>query len=360
MARKTKSFNFKQWCINNNKIDWILNWDNSNSFLPEEISTREPYVAIFNTPHGIGQMHRAIATITHQNLDYQEEYSKTFAYCLHEKFSDQWAQKWSKENVVSPSDIRKKGNVEILLNCSKHGEWRTTPKTFNAQKTGCPKCGKKLGGEKNHINKFKNRKIQNTQYMIPNSPLLEDFPYAINFWSEKNIYPPEKYYTGSNAVAWFKCDNNKHEDYSRRVCEATMSNFACPYCQRELSWSRLQKKVYAYISSNYKILNERDCTFTAKNPLTGYPLPFDNEIVELKLLIEVQGIQHYRDYKDSSQLDSTKGNTRKFRDETKKKQAIENGYFYLEIPFYTEYKDEWKKLIDDKIQFILSGGVENF
>lgn len=360
MERKTKSFNFKQWCINNNKIDWILNWDDSNSFSPEEISTRKPCVAIFNTPHGIGQMHRAIATITHQNLDYQEEYSKTFAYCLYEKFSEQWTQKWSKKNVASPSDIRKKSNVEILLNCPRHGEWITTPKKFNMQKTDCPKCAQELVGEKNHINKFKNRKMQNTQYMIPNNPLLEDFPYVINFWSEKNIYSPEKYYTGSNAIVWFKCDNNKHEDYSRQICEATMSNFACPYCQREQSWSRLQKKVYAYISNTYKILNERDCTFVAKNPLTSYPLPFDNEIVELKLLIEVQGIQHYRDYKDSSQLDSTKGNTRKFRDEIKKKQAIENGYFYLEIPFYAEYKDEWKKLIDDKIQFILNGGVENF
>lgn len=360
MKRRKKSFNFKQWCLNNDKIDWILNWDESNTLPPEELSTRESYLATFNTPHGIGQMHRVIATITHQNLDYQEEYDKTFASFLYEKFSEGWVQKWSENNNVSPFDIRKKSNTEILLKCEKHGEWITTPKKFNMQKTECPKCAKEIRGEINHVNKFKTRKKQNTQYMIPNNPLLEDFPHVVNFWSDNNIYSPEEYYTGSNAIVWFKCDNNKHEDYTRRVCEATMSNFACPRCQREQSWSRLQKKVYNYISDNYKILNERDCTFTAKNPLTGYPLPYDNEIVELKLLIEVQGIQHYRDYKDSSQMDSTKGNTRKFRDEAKKKQAIENGYFYLEIPFYAEYKDEWKKLIDDKIHFILSGGVKNF
>lgn len=107
-------------------------------------------------------------------------------------------------------------------------------------------------------------------------------------------------------------------------------------------------------------MKRRQKSFIAKNPLTGYPLPYDNEIVSLKLLIEVQGIQHYRDYRDSSQMDKNNGNTRKFRDEEKKKQAIENGYFYLEILFYAEYKDEWKKLIDDKIHYILNGGVEHF
>lgn len=360
MKRKQKSFNFKQWCINNNKIDWILNWDKDNRFLPEELNTRESYIATFNTPYNVGKMHKAIATITHQNLNYSDEYDKTFANFLYEKFSEDWAKKWSEKNIISPADIRKKSNVEILLKCEKHGEWTTTPKKFNMQKTECPKCSQEIIGEKNHINKFKVRKKQNTQYMIPNNPLLEDFPHVVNFWSKKNIYSPEKYYTGSNAIVWFKCDNNKHDDYTRRISEATMSNFACPRCQREQSWSRLQKKVYNYISENYNILNERDCTFVAKNPITGYPLPYDNEIVELKLLIEVQGIQHYRDYKDSSQMDSKKGNTRKFRDEVKKKQAVEKGYFYLEIPFYAEYKDEWKKLIDNKIHFILSGGVEDF
>ena len=41
------------------------------------------------------------------------------------------------------------------------------------------------------------------------------------------------------------------------------------------------------------VLHEYYCTCIPINPITGYQLLFDNEVPELKLIIEVHGIQHY-------------------------------------------------------------------
>ena len=43
-----------------------------------------------------------------------------------------------------------------------------------------------------------------------------------------------------------------------------------------------------------------------------------------------------------------------WRDEYKKQYALSHGYYYLEIPYYTEKDDSYKHLIDDKINSILT------
>jgi hypothetical protein len=87
-------------------------------------------------------------------------------------------------------------------------------------------------------------------------------------------------------------------------------------------------------------------------------MPFDNEIKELKLIIEVHGEQHYRingfHRKSAKQKKITveeSFNLQKERDKYKRIFALSQGYFYLEIPYWTDDKEEtWKKLIDDKIK----------
>jgi hypothetical protein len=122
-------------------------------------------------------------------------------------------------------------------------------------------------------------------------------------------------------------------------------------------------KVDEYLNSlKYVILHEYNCTIKPINPKTKYPLPYDNEIKELKLIIEVNGIQHYN--RDSIWIDNCakkKGILKKdylhyqqLKDRYKRIYAKSKGYNYLEIPYWTDDKKEtWKKLIDDKIFNIL-------
>ena len=44
---------------------------------------------------------------------------------------------------------------------------------------------------------------------------------------------------------------------------------------------------------------------------------------------------------------------KKIQDNYKKQYALDNGYYYLEIPYWTEKDDSYKALIDNKINEIM-------
>ena len=96
------------------------------------------------------------------------------------------------------------------------------------------------------------------------------------------------------------------------------------------------------------------------NPKTNRPLPYDNEIVDIKLIIEVHGLQHYQ-LSGFAEMSAKKFGTTpeqelnylQWKDNYKKQYAISNGYYYLEIPYWTEKDETYKILIENKINEIL-------
>lgn len=358
--RSRRTFDFKQWCEQHDRTDWLEHWDyETNVNRPEDCPTRGKTDCWFVSPDKHYNFRIMIDTITHNKTKYADIFNGTFLASLQNRFPDTWQSVWSNNNMVSPANIKcKTASCKIKLICSKHGEYITTPKQAAMADFNCPKCGAEKRAKS--IYTFNRKRVAGLAAHIPSENLVAELPQVEYFWSDLNEYPPNDYGANSNVFAFFKCDEGKHPDYRRKICEAAMANFACPKCNRERTWSRLQRKVHAYISSKYDdIRNERECTFTAKNPLTGYPMPYDNEIVELGLIIEVQGMQHYRDYVRPNEMNANGGNTRAFRDKEKREQAISHGYSYLEIPFYAEYKDQWKDMIDSAID-VISGGDQYF
>ena len=118
-----------------------------------------------------------------------------------------------------------------------------------------------------------------------------------------------------------------------------------------------------YLSEHFKyeLRHEHNCSIvpiTPKSYSGNNTLPFDNEVVDLKLIIEVHGLQHY-DKISYSSIWNKKNLTpeqqlhkRKLYDRYKKFIAYCNGYFYLEIPYWTEKDESYKQLIDNKINEI--------
>jgi hypothetical protein len=101
-------------------------------------------------------------------------------------------------------------------------------------------------------------------------------------------------------------------------------------------------------------LHEHNCNIIPINPKTNYPLPYDNEIVELKLIIEVHGSQHYYKPTGTHFNKNFDLHKQKLYDRYKRIYAKSRGYYYLEIPFWTnDKKENWKKLINKKINEIL-------
>ncbi|MFQ7208597.1 MAG: zinc-ribbon domain-containing protein [Coprococcus sp.] len=203
---------------------------------------------------------------------------------------------------------------------------------------------------------------KNREFIYKYDSLGYLYPEAVKVWSSKNDKTPYDYYPQSNQKVWWKCKEGKHEDYLRSISHSTKYDFRCPECSNERIYSMLQEKVTNYVKEKYKydMLHEGKCNIVPINPKTNCRLPFDNEIQELKLIIEVHGKQHYEitgfTYLTAKHYGTTvkeELSYQNWKDEYKKKYALDNGYEYLEIPYWTENDESYKILIDNKINEIL-------
>ena len=195
------------------------------------------------------------------------------------------------------------------------------------------------------------------QYIIDNF----DEEFLKKIWSNKNKKSPFKFSTGTEVKAWFSCTEGIHEDKLRQINNAVRNDFECTYCNEIKRNSNLQIKVYNYLCSlGYTVNTENNCSIIPKNPKTGLNLPFDNEVEELGLIVEVHGFQHYEKITYSRWLkDKTPEeylHDRQLKDRYKKLIAIKNGYNYLEIPYLSDDKEgTWKHLINNNINNIKEG-----
>lgn len=257
---------------------------------------------------------------------------------------------WEKNKNINPWKITKScANPYVYLKCQEidyHKSYKITCHKF-VDNRRCPYCNPR----------------KNKVHVLDSLGTL--FPEVLKIWSDKNKKSPYEYSLNSGKYVWWKCSEGKHEDYYRSIHSSNSYKFRCPECINEKNESLLQEKVRLYLNElGYIILHENNCTLKCINPITKYPLHYDNEVKlnNKPLLIEVNGIQHYK-ITGFHTLASIKNNStpeqelkyQKEKDKYKKEYALLHGYEFLTIPYYTDDKDEtWKNLINNKINIILN------
>lgn len=184
------------------------------------------------------------------------------------------------------------------------------------------------------------------------------------YWDyDKNTLSPWNISKGSGKKVWIKCYNGFHDSFLTAINNCVKRFCSCPECRKEQNISRLHMKVIKFLKLlNYDISTEFNCSIIAKNPKTNHYLPYDIEVNDLNLIIEVQGEQHYVKNRSYNILMAKRMNIsneesleyRKWIDNYKKEFAINNGYNYLEIPYTFEKNDEYKNLIINKLKEIKS------
>lgn len=331
---------------------------------------------------------------------------------------------WSKKNSKSPFDVGVGAHTKIWINCVEtnyHGDYEVMPSNF-VKGARCAYCTSKLTHpmdsfaqyhitntdkdflekywdyDRNTVDPFKiptqssskvwikcatNLKHGSNKMTVSNFTLGNRCQYCshkkihmseslgsknlevFNIWSDKNKKSPYEYSPMSGTKVWWKCRCGEHEDYQRTVACSSKKEFRCPQCVRERTESFLQEKVRVYLTEalGYELNHEWECTLVPKNPKTKNMMPFDNEVVDLKLIVEVHGSQHYELNSYSEKRDCswnrnglTKEESlrrRKLYDRYKWYCAYMHGYEYLEIPYWTENNEKYKELIDIKIKQIL-------
>lgn len=336
---------FGYWCEHNNRPDLLKRWDyNLNKKTPYEVSIATKFDQYFLCPKGI---HKSEL----KNLNnLRKQYGSSRCYqCdsigqfgidnISKNFIKEY---WSDKNDTNPFDINKFSNKKIWINCQNkdyHQDYEISTTNFRKGER-CPYCASK----KIHI--------------LDSLGTL--FEKSIKAWSDKNEKTPFDYFPQSNKTVFWECENNKHDSYKRKIVSSVQADFRCPECVRKRNESFLQEKVRKYLENIFTNINhEHDCLLKPINPDTGYVMPYDNEIVDIKLIIEVNGQQHYsknsfNGYFSEQGLSPEESlKKRQLYDEYKKQFALDNGYSFLEIPYWTDNKKEtWKELINNKIKSI--------
>lgn len=181
--------------------------------------------------------------------------------------------------------------------------WTTTPDELYRGR-GCPECKKRILRSLYQFSKDDVLiKLKET-----NPDISYDIPVYQNMDSNVNCHCN-------------KCGN----DWSTKVAYVIYSKAGCPVCNS----SKGEKEIRRF-------LEENNIDFEAQKKFDDCrgekrPLPFDFYIKECNLLIEFQGIEHYKSIPFFGGDESFKN--RKMLDDIKKDYAINNGYKFLEISY---------------------------
>lgn len=287
------------------------------------------------------------------NKDNKDEAEESVAKYIINRFGDTVCDPlevfWSELNDISPWKVPRGTRTTYYFTCQYgHPPYKTKPLNF-LRGHRCPYC---VGQRAVPENSFASFHMQNT---------CEKF--TERFWDTgKNDVNPYELTAYSASKVWIKCiENSGHGSYFV-VASQFSAGRRCPKCAQARNESHLQEKVRKYISEElgYEVRHEEDCTLVPINPRTKYPLPFDNEVVALKLVVEVHGKQHFEECPylagwDKMNLTPKEAlKKRKLYDRYKQYVAFCSGYEYLVVPYSAEKGNAYKDIIKHKIDSVLS------
>ena len=215
---KRGEYSLKQWCLDNDK-QWVLDtWcEDLNGCKPEDVSYRANKKFYF---HCGDSYHKPeiirIANLTSNKCKLTKESFCTGCNSVAEYYNVNHPDGdindvWSEDNDISPYEVRHGSGRPVLIKCINriHQDHQSQAR-FITYDYGCPYCsGRGL-------------------YLENSLGYLH--PEVISLWSELNDTTPYDYTYGSSKKVFFRCDSGVHDDYERKIEDATRNNFRCPIC----------------------------------------------------------------------------------------------------------------------------------
>ena len=160
------------------------------------------------------------------------------------------------------------------------------------------------------------------------------------YWSIKNDLKSREVFKSSSSSKYLFVCKKEHSFYS------TPSNITkgcwCPYCV-----NKTEQKLYDILIKNYPTLQQQYKVEWCRN--TTY-LPFDFVLEDNKIIIELDGRQHFEQVSNWDSPDKVQK-----RDKYKMKYANDNNYSVIRIlqedVFYDTY--DWLSELNDNIKDII-------
>lgn len=246
--------------------------------------------------------------------------------CFNRSFaSNDKSKYWSKKNITIPRNVAKSSNSFYLFNCQCGHEIN---KKLSEVSSGswCGFCEKK-----------KLCKNKDCYVCFNNSFASHE---KVIYWSKKNKLTPRQVFKSSNKKFFFEC-NNKHE--INIALNDVSSGYWCALCK-----NKTEAKLNDWFKTNFEFEVKLQKKFDwCKNLDTNRYFPFDFYISSLKVIIELDGRQHFKQVSNWN----TPEHTMK-RDVYKMKLALEHGITVIRLlqEDVFEDKNNWEELLKEHLR----------
>lgn len=233
---------------------------------------------------------------------------------------------WSSTNDTTPRQIFLQANKKIKFNCTICNHlYETTPNHYYNRDGSCSYCANKKLCEKDTCQSCFNKSFASHPH--------------VHCWSTKNKNTPRSMFKGSETKCIFECDIC-HSEFESKLYNV-LTGYWCPFCK-----NKSEGKMFNYIKKLYPDCKTQVrfdwCRFSKTNNI----MPFDFGLLDKKILIELDGEQHF---KQISNWDSPENVQEK--DMEKIKYSIQQGYSIIHIYQVDVWKDnyDWKTILQNAI-----------
>ncbi len=290
-------------------------WSNRNTLKPNEVALNSHKKCWFDCECG----HQFESNLKNINIGRWCPYCANkklcrCKICFNKSFASlEYSQNWSDKNEDLPEEVFKNSHKEYLFEC--------------------PKCEHTFKQKLSHITRGNTcNYCHNLLMCSPDKNCLTCHSKSFasiersKNWSHKNKKKPIEVFKSSAEKFIFDCDKCVN-DFKSKLCHITDGSW-CPNCRykTEDKLNKILSEKYPSLKTQYKV----DWCKDKKH------LPFDFVIEERKIIVEQDGVQHWKQVAKWK----TPEHNRK-RDLYKMKCANENGFSVIRILQEDIFKDKY-------------------
>jgi very-short-patch-repair endonuclease len=234
---------------------------------------------------------------------------------------------WSRQNKLGPRQVKRSSHRDFLFDCPACSHYSLMALNNVVAGQWCRYC-----------NKDSLCDDQDCNFCLAKS--FASHPRS-KHWSSKNLLKPRQVVQGSTAKCWFTCSYCQY-DFCMELRNVTRG-YWCSSCR-----NKTEKLLLIWLTETYPTLTIiPQAKFKwCRNPSTGRQLLFDFFVVELGVIIELDGPQHFANVMNWGSYQDVQ-----FRDIYKMSRAAEEGLTVIRILQNDVWlnKYDWKKSLKDVI-----------
>lgn len=245
------------------------------------------------------------------------------SYCFDKSCASHTISKaWSSKNVIKPRDVFLQSNKKMIFNCLEccH-EYTTSVNHYFNRDGSCAYCANMKLCSNSDCKQCYDKSFASHQ--------------KVSCWSTKNSISPREIFKGSEKKIIFNCDvcDNEFESKMYNV----LTGYWCPFCK-----NKTEGRVQEFLKNEYEDYKYQLRFDWCRYSKTNNIMPFDFGLVDKKIVIELDGEQHFSQISNWDSPEEVQ-----LKDTEKIKYCLENGYSIVHIYQVDvwKYKYDWKEFI---------------